>query len=201
MANKSKVLFLVPMHISFDSFLNPDSNSRSYKKGDGKAYNSLATDLPLGALSMSAYLKKFIDVEAKLVDFNVELNLISEFNYKDHYEYCKKFLKQLDFKPDFICVSSLFSPSFDNFLDCGKASKEIWPQSLVLGGGNIPTNDSKYIYDTLNFGFFDGLCIGEGEKPLLDLLTTNHKKKYLEKAMCWATQKKNEEPFSFHIQA
>jgi len=30
--HKIQVLFLVPMHISFDSFLNPDSNSRSYKK-------------------------------------------------------------------------------------------------------------------------------------------------------------------------
>jgi len=65
--HKIQVLFLVPMHISFDSFLNPDSNSRSYKKADGKEYNSLATDLPLGPLSMSAYLKKFIDVDVKLV--------------------------------------------------------------------------------------------------------------------------------------
>ena len=83
MTHKIQVLFLVPMHISFDSFLNPDSNSRSYKKDDGKEYNSLATDLPLGPLSMSAYLKKFIDVEVKLVDFNVELNLTSDFNYKN----------------------------------------------------------------------------------------------------------------------
>jgi len=195
--HKLHVLFLVPMHISMDSFLNPDSNSRSYKKDDGKAYNSLATDLPLGPLSMSAYLKKFIDIDVKLVDFNVELNLISDFNYNDYYEYCKKFLKELDFKPDFICISSLFSPSFDNFMDCGKASKKIWPKSLVLGGGNIPTNDSKYIYDTLNCDFFDGLCIGEGEKPLLELLIADDKKKHLEKEMCWATQKKLKSPFPF----
>ena len=192
-----KVLFLVPMHISTDSFLNPDANSRTYIKDDGKAYNSLATDLPLGPLSMSAYLKKFIDVEVKLVDFNVELNLISDFNYKDYYEYCKEFLQQLDFKPDVIGVSSLFSPSFDNFMDCGKVSKEIWPESLVLGGGNIPTNDSKYIYDTLNCDYYDGLCIGEGEKPLLELLTAKNKTKHLEQSMCWATQKKLKSPFPF----
>ena len=195
--HKIQVLFLVPMHISFDSFLNPDSNSRSYRKDDGKEYNSLATDLPLGPLSMSAYLKKFIDVDVKLIDFNVELNLISDFNYKNYYEYCKTFLKQLDFKPDFICISSLFSPSFDNFMDCGKASKELWPKSLVIGGGNIPTNDSKYIYDNLNCDFFDGLCIGEGEKPLLELLAADDKKKYLEEAMCWATHKKLKSPFPF----
>ena len=69
-----KLLFIVPMHITFDSFLNPAHNSRTFPKADGKIYNSLSTDLPLGALSMSAYLKKHLDIEVSLVDFNAEIN-------------------------------------------------------------------------------------------------------------------------------
>ena len=57
MKSVDNVLFLVPMHITMDSFLNPDDNSRTFSKVDGKYYNSLPTDLPLGPLSMSAYLK------------------------------------------------------------------------------------------------------------------------------------------------
>ena len=41
-----KVLFLVPMHLAFESFINPPSNTRHFKKKDGKYYNSLATDYP-----------------------------------------------------------------------------------------------------------------------------------------------------------
>ena len=56
-----KILFIVPMHLAFESFINPPSNARHFKKKDGKYYNSLATDLPLGPLSMSSYLKKYIN--------------------------------------------------------------------------------------------------------------------------------------------
>jgi radical SAM superfamily enzyme YgiQ (UPF0313 family) len=177
--------------------MNPDVNSRAYIKDDGESYNSLATDLPLGPLSISAYLKKFIDVDVKLVDFNVELNLIPEFKFDNYYDYCKDFLQKLDFKPDIIGISSLFSPSFENFMNCGKASKEIWPTSLVLGGGNIPTNDSKYIYNSLNCDYYDALCIGEGEKPFLEAITAEDPVKYFEQSMTWATKKKIKSPFPF----
>ena len=61
--NTIQLLMLVPMHISFESFLEPQHNSRNFKKANGIAYNSLSTDLPLGPISISAYLKKFIDVD------------------------------------------------------------------------------------------------------------------------------------------
>ena len=82
-----KVLFLVPMHLAFESFINPPSNARHFKKKDGKYYNSLATDLHLGPLSMSSYLKKHINVNVKLIDFNVEINSEEGFSYKNFYDY------------------------------------------------------------------------------------------------------------------
>jgi len=185
-----KILFLVPMHITMDSFVNPGDNTRSYRKADGKYYNSVRTDLPLGPMSMSAYIKKFVDVDVKLIDFNVELSLAEEFQFQNFYDYCHDFLSSMDFKPDIVCVSSLFSPSFDNFMVCGRAAKDIWPDSLVLGGGNIPTNDYKHIYQDHKAKFFDALCYGEGEKPLRDLLLSNDRKDYFEKSKSWITYEK-----------
>ena len=120
---KPKLLFLVPMHVTFESFVSPYKNGRSYKKKDGKSYNSLSTDIPLGPISMSAYLKKFLDVDVKLIDFNVELNHTNQFPFQTFGDYCSDFLSKLDFKPDFVGVSSLFSPSLHNFIACGRLQR------------------------------------------------------------------------------
>jgi len=185
------------MHITMESFLNPGNNMRSYEKADGKRYNSLSTDLPLGPLSMSAYLKQFIDIDVKLIDFNVELNHVEHFNYDNFHDYCHNVLSQLDYTPDYIGVSSLFSPSFDNFMDCGKVAKDIWPSSVVIGGGNIPTNSYKHIYDELDCDYFDAMCFGEGEKPLRDLLMAEDIESYLQQSPSWITKKKVNQEKSF----
>ena len=192
-----KILFIVPMHITTDSFVNPSDNTRRYRKADGKYYNSLRTDLPLGPLSMSAYLKSFVDVDVKLIDFNVELSHAKEFPYQCFFDYCQDYLLSIDYQPDIVGVSSLFSPSFDNFMDCGRAAKKIWPSSLVLGGGNIPTNNYQYVYQKLKCEYFDAFCYGEGERPLKDLVLSNDRKKLLYQSDSWITLEnmKNENLF------
>ncbi len=185
-----KLLFIVPMHITFDSFLNPTHNSRTFKKKNGKHYNSLSTDLPLGPISMSAYLKKHYDVDVRLIDFNVEINHLDEFLYINFYDCCHDLIEKLNFIPDFVGVSSLFSPSFSNFIDCGRAAKKIFPEAIVLGGGNIPTNSYDHIYNELNCTFFDGLCFGEGEKPLLGLFAASDPLEYLNTSDSWITKNK-----------
>ncbi len=185
------ILFLIPMHITMDSFVNPSENDRLYPKSDGKYYNSLKTDLPLGPLSISAYTKKFLNVNVKLIDFNVELSHARAFPYSTFFDYCHDFLSSLDFQPDIVGVSSLFSPSYENFMDCGRASKEIWRHALVLGGGNIPTNDYRDIYGTSSGRVsFDALCYGEGEKPFKDLLLSHDRTQYLNQSNSWVTAEK-----------
>lgn len=187
---KPRLLFLVPMHVTFDSFIAPYKNGRSYKKKDGRSYNSLSTDIPLGPISMSAYLKKFLDVDVKLIDFNVELNHTDQFPFETFEDYCSHFLSKLDFQPDFVGVSSLFSPSLHNFIACGKVAKELWPESLVIGGGNIPTNSYSQLYNELDCWFFDALCFGEGEKPLKDLISADETSEYLKNSSSWITKEK-----------
>ncbi len=181
------------MHITFESFIKPAHNSRTFGKADGNIYNSLSTDLPLGAISMSAYLKKYLDVDVHLIDFNAEINSLESFPYTSFYECCKdiiikKYANKIDF--DYIGVSSLFSPSYNNFLDCGIVSKELFPSALVLGGGNIPTNSYESIYKSKAGEAFDALCFGEGEKPMLGLLSAENCFHYLETSEQWVTKKK-----------
>lgn len=191
MTKKIKLLFVVPMHIVWSSFIDPDYYNVGIKKKNGKAYNPPRTDLPLGPLSMSAYLKKFMDVDVRLIDFNAEVNALEDIPFSNFKELCLHFFNQIkDFNPDFIGVSSLFSPSFPNFMDAGAAAKEIWPSSLVLGGGNIPTNSYDEIYKKMGNTYFDGLCFGEGEKPLLSLLSSSNPKLELSANKSWITREK-----------
>lgn len=188
---KKRLLFLVPMHITWDSFITPQFYNVGVKKDDGKAYNIPRTDLPLGPLSMSAYLKKFVDVDVKLVDFNAEVNALDSFPYSNFESLCRYYLNEIkEFKPDFVGVSSLFSPSFPNFMDCGRVAKEIWSSALIIGGGNIPTNSYIQIYKEMNGTYFDGLCYGEGEKPLLELIAAENPFNVLKNSNSWITLEK-----------
>lgn len=184
-----KLFFLVPMHISFESFLNPQHNSRNFKKKDGRIYNSLSTDLPLGPISMSSFVKKHKpDIDIRLIDFNAEINSLDSFPYSSFYECCVDFLSKQNYQPDFIGVSSLFSPSYFNFMDCGRASKKVFPSAMILGGGNIPTNSFKSIYQGDDCDVFDALCFGEGEKPLLELLSASDPYGLAKSSDSWITK-------------
>lgn len=186
-----KVLFVVPMHITWDSFVKPEFYNVQVTKNDGKAYNIPRTDLPLGPLSISAYLKKFQDVEVKLLDFNAEVNALTSVPFDSFKDLCRHFFKQIkEFDPDFVGVSSLFSPSFANFMDCGVMAKDVWPNSVVVGGGNIPTNSYEQIYKDMQCTSFDGLCFGEGEKPMLGLLQSDNPRDYMAQSSTWITRNK-----------
>jgi len=192
-----KLLFLVPMHITFESYVSPYKNGRETVRKDGKLYNSLPTDIPLGPISMSAYLKQFIDIDVRLVDFNVELNHTTEFPYENFADYCIDFLKKIDFSPDIVGVSSLFSPSLLNFIACGEVAKSLWPDALIIGGGNIPSNSYKTLYNEMDCDYFDAFCFGEGEKPIRDLLLASDKNKYLYESKSWITKEKVQSNESF----
>jgi len=81
-----KILFIVPPHITFDDFINPFFNARLVQKEYGN-YGSVLTEMPLGALALSAYVKKYAAVETKLVDFNIVLNKLASFEFRSFAEF------------------------------------------------------------------------------------------------------------------
>jgi radical SAM superfamily enzyme YgiQ (UPF0313 family) len=194
MINESpkKILFLVPVHISYDSYVSPPSNARTVIK-NGRILNSLATDLPLGLLSISAYLKKHLSLDIRLVDFNTEVSALSDFDYPDFASFARDYLREhfgADFTPNIVGISSLFSPSYQNFIEAGETVKSIWPEAFVVGGGNIPTNSYQHIHRTGGFRFFDALCFGEGEKPMLGLVEAQSPEAYANDSESWITVRK-----------
>ena len=83
---KQRILFLIPPNIRFEDFADPPKHMSTISKNNGKdQFGSVLTDIPLGIISMSAYLKKYLQVETKTLDFNVTLNKDKAFEYSDFY--------------------------------------------------------------------------------------------------------------------
>lgn len=192
-----KILFIVPPHITFDSFINPSYNERIVTKKYGN-YGSVLTDMPLGVLSLSAYLKKHTAAETKLVDFNIVLNKLEGFEFRSFAEFFRDFLsaqRWVDYAPSIIGISALFTPAYQNMLDIAQCCRDIFPGAVINAGGGLPTNMYREIFrDSTSF---DALCYGEGEKPLLGLVEAIDKKEFLMNSRSWITRDKVENKQSF----
>lgn len=187
-----KVLFLVPPNITFNQFISPDMNMRQVIKKDEHAYGNLMTDMPIGLISMSAYVKmnSRYKHEFLLRDFNLEINALKYFDYPSYYDFFLSYLKetQTDFNPNIIGISSLFAPSLGGLLDLAKAARNIFPDALIISGGSVPSSMYNYILGACDY--FDALCYGEGEIPLLELLDSDDKSQYINHSHSWITKQK-----------
>ncbi len=192
-----KILFIIPPYISYDSYVNPGFNEREVIK-KSKNYGSVVTDMPIGLLSLSAYLKKNTSVEVKLIDFNIALTKMKSFEYNSFSEMFHNVLSSkewVDYDPNIIGISTLFTSSYHNMIEIGKLERIIFPNSLIISGGGVPTNMYKKIFS--DSSCFDALCYGEGEKPLLGLVEAIDKKEFLRNNPSWITRENIENKESF----
>ncbi len=193
----NKILFIVQPYVSFESFVNPAFNKRIVVKKSGN-YGSVITDIPIGLLSLSAYLKKHATVEIKLIDFNIVLNKMESFEYSSFSELFHDFLSTkewIDYAPSIIGISTLFTSSYYNMIDVAKVARNIFPNALITAGGGVPTNMYNEIFrDTT---CLDALCYGEAEKPLLGLVKAIDKKEFLKIHPSWITKEKIKNKQSF----
>ena len=181
------ILLIVPPNITFEAFARPSPNVRRIRKKTGD-YGSLTTDMPLGLLCLSAYLKKSLPVKVSLVDCNVELNRSDAFQFESFKDYFLQALSRSDLKddpPDLIGISALFTSTFRNLIDLGECGRTAYPSAFIVAGGAVPTNMYREIYSESSC--FDALCFGEGEKPLLGLLRAPDKKMFCEDDPSWIT--------------
>ena len=186
----TNILLINIPHISFKEFITPDFNAKKITKRDGKYYGNILTDMPLGLLSLSAYVKKYSSKpnDISFIDFNIELNEADGFIFNNFYDYFLFVLKKIVIRPEVVGVSSLFSTSYHSLLHLGKAVKTLWPECILVTGGPVPSGCYKEIYRDSHD--FDGICYGEGEKPFLGLIESDDKKKYLQTSRTWITSKK-----------
>lgn len=201
-----KILFITPPNINYSDFVNPSRNVKAVSRKSGE-FGAVITDMPLGVLSLSAYVKKYSLVQTKLIDFNIVLNKqsfssnkLENFAFPSFAEFFQNYLSLSEYKeynPEIIGISVLFTPAYQNMLEIAKCCREIFPKALIVAGGGVPTNMYKEIYrDSTSF---DGLCYGEGEKPLLNLIKAVDNLRYLEKNPSWITRKKvkSRQPFQY----
>jgi radical SAM superfamily enzyme YgiQ (UPF0313 family) len=204
-----KILFIVPPHLQISDFLEPTYNARIMERESGEKFGAVLTDMPLGPLSMSAYLKQKFnneEIDVKVLDFNVELNHLKKWTWsRDSFEgYFRNVLKQgvdrltnktwLDFFPDVIGTSILFGPSYDNVLDILKVSREIFPEALLLAGGGIATTTYTQMFD--DSPELDAIGFTECEIPIVELLKANSKLEHIENNRSWITRAKKNLPRS-----
>lgn len=186
-----KLLFIIPPNISYNEYIAPAQNVKNITKGSGQTFGSIITDIPLGPISLSAYLKKFIDIEVRLLDFNIELSRQEKFDFSSFDEYFQNRLAADDivsFSPDIIGLSSPFAPAYRSLISLANISRKLFKDVLLLGGGNFPTAVYREIFRDTNA--FDAICYGEGEKPLLDLLQSNNIQETLKNHTSWVTREK-----------
>lgn len=133
--------------------------------------------MPLGVLSLSAYVKKSAAAETKLIDFNIILNQLESFEFGSFEELFHAILSRqewTDYGPEIIAISALFTPGYQNMLDIANVCRALLPRAVIVAGGGVPTNMYNEIFQ--NSTSLDGLCYGEGEKPLLSLVLAKDKK-------------------------
>ncbi|OGM93870.1 B12-binding domain-containing radical SAM protein [Candidatus Wolfebacteria bacterium RIFOXYD1_FULL_48_65] len=188
----AKILFIVPPYVGYYNFVNPGFNERVVEK-NGRKFGSVVTDMPIGLLSLSAYVKKHADVAVRLIDFNIILNQTEHFEYGSFVELFRDVFSaqdMVDFSPDIIAVSTLFTPAYYNMLDIGRVARTVFPSAFITAGGGVPTNMHKNIFTDSDC--FNALCYGEGEKPLLGYIQAGDKSRFLEVHPSWITREKSE---------
>ena len=135
-----KILFIVPPNITYDAYTKPASNVKTVTQNN-KFLGAVVTDMPLGPLSLSSYVKnKHSQSEFFMMDFNVILNRINNFNFKSFYEFFDEVISRDEWKThyyDIIGISALFGPAYKSMLDLAQISKTLYPKAFVLGGGGF----------------------------------------------------------------
>lgn len=187
----TRILFIVPPNITFEDFIAPPENVKTVVRGN-RQYGAVITDIPLGILSLSAYVRKHTEASTALIDFNIVLNKVESFNYSSFKEFFREELlcyrQKLFEAPDIIGISTLFVSSYCSMLEIAECCRQIYPEAILIAGGGVPTNMYREIFQS---GFdFNALSYGEGERPLVELVQAESRLQYLNESPYWITPEK-----------
>jgi magnesium-protoporphyrin IX monomethyl ester (oxidative) cyclase len=124
---------------------------------------------PLGLAYLAAVLKD--DFEVKVLDALAEGYNNEEYVNSLHLRYGLSFVdikkKIIDFSPDIICVSCLFSAQVENVHKICRLAKESNNKIITIVGGGHPSAVPEQMLQDLNIDF---VVLGEGETTLRKLL-------------------------------
>ncbi len=187
-----QILFLVPPNITYDDFDSPPANVGTVRLGKSeRGFGSVITDIPLGIISLSAYLKKHIALESMAIDFNVQLLREQGFAFTDFRSYFREHLraeKYEAFRPTIVAISAQFTPAYHSVIDIAEVCRQCFPEAMILAGGNLVTAMYReFLTDT---DCIDAICFGEGELPLVELLLAEDRRALIARHTSWISRQK-----------
>lgn len=186
---RKKLLFIVPPCVGIAELV-PD--------GDKVFSSKIRKEVPLGALSLATYIESYTSSEVFVLDLNLKFyELINEgkidnANMVDIY--IRNFIAQLyDEKFDFCGISAIFSPTYGYLNIISQIVKKIFPASVVVAGGGVPSNLMEQV-------FADAPCIdiisyGEGETALSGFIVAEDEQQYLDNSLSLMTREKLKKGF------
>jgi len=128
---------------------------------------TLKKSMPLGILYLSSYIKKHNKIgRVGLIDYAANFEQIRACRSIDEF-IVRIAHREVNFVPDLILFSLIFSVSHEFCIRAIKLLRRIWPNSTVLVGGIHATN---YTEKLLEYEYIDYIARGEGEKGLSEFI-------------------------------
>jgi anaerobic magnesium-protoporphyrin IX monomethyl ester cyclase len=175
----NRVLFLIPPYFNAEDYLCVE-----------KAAVLPAFTVPYGILSLDAYVRKYArqPIVTEICDLNVTLNRMVaekfEGNFKEAFQ--STIEPYLQDKPMIVGISALFSSSAQYIKDLVDRVKRYNPKIITVAGGGLPSADFERMLKMCPD--LDAVCIGEGERPLLELLESEDPYEVLARHPNWISQ-------------
>ena len=180
LSSMKNILFIIPPYFNIQDFICEEKKS------------ILPTfTIPYGVLSIYSYIKKYskYTVNAELLDLNLEIfKNINQNQYQVDFlidSYKKLILEKLRKNFDIVAVSALFNTCYDyieSILSVVKSGDEL--PVTVIGGGLASNLFDKILND---FPLLDGVCYGEGEIPMTDLINSDNYIECMNTHRSWVT--------------
>ncbi|MCK9602768.1 MAG: radical SAM protein [Candidatus Omnitrophica bacterium] len=156
--NKINVLFINLPYLPYDTILEKIRN-------EDKIAHRL--EMPLGILYLSAYLKKHNHLcDIRLLDYSLHIDDIRTYSNIDNF--IKSLAKKVDFVPDILAFSAMFSTSHRFFVETLDILKSLWPKVTTIAGGNHATNAVGKLLELENL---DYVAIGEAEASFSEFVS------------------------------
>tara|TARA_B100001250_G_scaffold363257_1_gene342500 strand:- start:941 stop:2545 length:1605 start_codon:yes stop_codon:yes gene_type:complete len=154
-------------------------------------YNNIESRFPLGLGYLAAYLEKF-DFEVKILDCYAEKKKQTIIGDKIRNGMTDEEIREyvLEYKPDLIGISQMFSYLEPVCHSIFSLIKKINPEIYTVWGGTHPT---VAVENCVKYKDVDFIVIGEGERPLLELIKCLNNKKDLKdlKAVAYLNKEGN----------
>ena len=176
MASKN-ILFIIPPYFNIQDFISEEKKS------------ILPTfTIPYGVLSIDSYLRRYSEypVNTELLDLNLGMyKIINQNRYKAGYLEELIFLK-LKKSFDIVAISALFNTCYiyiESILSAVKNGNKL--PITIMGGGLASNLFGKILHD---FPLLDGVCYGEGEIPMTDLVNSDNYVELMNNHPSWITR-------------